>query len=132
MADGHPPSYQRFPRDLLASLDGETEDFRLRYSYALDRSWDAGAYGVGTLEEWLGWALLSEAPATLQGAYRVALARHTVDTPDGTIVQIRMARDRMEQALRHRAAVAAGKRSRSKRKGRNALKPPSSHPPATP
>ena len=134
--DGHPPSYQRFPRDLIASLDGETDDFKLRYSYALDRSWDEHAYGVGSFADWCRWGLLgtpdeSHPLGTLQAAYREALGRHTVAAPDGTIVQLRMARDRYDMAMRHRAAVESGKKRLRKRKGDNTSKAPSRHPVAT-
>lgn len=110
--DGHPPCYQRFPRDLRSSLAHETEDFALRYAWALDASWDDHWYGVGTPDQWCDWARVT---ASTRDEFLTALKRHTVEMADGTLVQMRMVSDRNALWDKSKQSSEAGKESARRR-----------------
>jgi hypothetical protein len=122
MAKDRPPSYQWYPRDFAATMHQLGIDGPVEFAYrrALDASWEEGAYGVGSEEDWLRWGRVSEED---KRAFRVAIGSLTISTLDGTLVQLRMARERMEQAMRHEQAREAGGKGGRKSKRPKNIKP---------
>jgi len=117
-----PPSFQWFPRDFAAEMHqlGFTDEIELAYRRALDASWDSGNYGVGTMEEWLKWGRVRP---ELAEAYSQAIANVSQVQANGSYVQMRMVRDRMEQAIRYKSNALKGSKGGRKSKGGKRRKP---------
>ncbi len=121
MTKDRPPSFQWYPRDFAAAMHqgGVTDEVELAYRRALDASWDSGHYGVGTLAQWIEWGRVK---AELEHSYSTALISLTQAQADGTLVQMRMVHDRMEQAMRHRSRVKRGSQGGLKSRRRKRVK----------
>ncbi len=127
-----PPAYQWFPRDFAAKMQtlGVRDAVELAYRRALDASWDSGAYGVGTLEEWLRWGRVKDSQATLKAGLATLLQHETQAQPDGTLVQFRMVTHRHEQVVRALLAAKHGAKGGRKSRGGKRRKPPFTEPTA--
>lgn len=122
-----PPAFQWFPRDFaskmrLLQVDDSTE---LAYRRALDASWDAGAFGVGTEAEWMAWGQVKEAP--LKQSFARLLQCEAQVQPDGTLVQMRMVTHRHEQICASRIRAEAGSKGGRKSRRRKSLEHRSSN-----
>ena len=117
-----PPSFQWYPRDFAAAMHqiGANDPIELAYRRALDATWDEGAYGVGTLDEWLAWGRV---PEDLKPSFSRAVAQLCQVQADGSYAQIRMARDRMEQDFRHRSNAEKGRKGGLKSRRTKRVKP---------
>ena len=117
-----PPSFQWYPRDFAAAMHqlGASDEVELAYRRALDASWDEGCYGVGTPEQWIAW---SRVKPEHQAQLELILAKVSQAQANGELVQMRMVRDRMEQALRHQSARKRGAAGGRKSMGGKRRKP---------
>lgn len=109
-ANDRPPSYQWYPRDFAASMHKYrfSDSQELAYRRALDASFEAECYGVGTPAQWIEWGGIEpDTPAAAAFVRKLKLV--TMECADGTLVQVRQAYARMEQALFYAGKVKAGR-----------------------
>lgn len=109
MAKDRPKSYQWFPRDFAAAMQriGADDGFELEYRRALDGAFEDESYGVGSPAEWCAWGRV---PSKRCAEFLRLLKTQCLECPDGTLVQIRAARDRMDQELRYRSSAERGRK----------------------